>query len=81
MAIRLVNGCVNCQNLQENNLCGVHQTKVEAKYTCDSFDMVMAAKEAVSCGTCTRFKTSRCAHPDKASTGMLCSSWAPEAQA
>ncbi|ATA72052.1 MULTISPECIES: hypothetical protein [Capnocytophaga] len=81
MAIRLTNGCVNCQNLQENNVCSVHHTKVEAKYTCDSFDMTVAAKDAISCGTCVRFKTAQCAHPAKASAEMLCSSWAPGAKA
>ncbi len=81
MAIRLTSGCVNCQNLQENNVCGIHKTKVEIKYTCDSFDMTLAAKDAISCGTCVRFKTSKCAHPEKASSEMLCSSWAPGIEA
>ncbi|MDO4729486.1 MAG: hypothetical protein Q4B43_10855 [Bacteroidota bacterium] len=81
MAIRLTSGCVNCQNLQEDNMCGVHKTKVEAKYTCDSFDMTLAAKEAISCGTCIRFRTDKCAHPQQATPQMLCSSWAPEAKA
>ena len=39
MAIRLVNGCVNCENLTAENVCKLHQTKVETKHTCDNFNM------------------------------------------
>ena len=34
MAIRLVSGCVNCENLTAENVCKLYNIKVELKHTC-----------------------------------------------
>lgn len=81
MAIRLASNCVNCQNLVEGSRCSRHDIQVSEKHTCDSFNMKEALKMGVNCGSCSRFQTATCAHPEKASAEMTCSSWAPKAMA
>ncbi len=78
MAIRLGNGCENCENLMTNNQCKIHGVKVSSHYTCDSFEMKAALKDDRNCKSCLRYETSNCANPEKASPGMLCSHWAPQ---
>lgn len=81
MAIRLVNGCVNCANLSAEHNCTVHQTKVEEKYTCDSFDMRASLENELDCLDCSRHQTNSCPHPSKAGEDMLCTKFAPMASA
>lgn len=81
MAIRLVNGCVNCANLSTGNTCTVHQTKVEERYTCDSFDMCSSLENELDCLECSRHNTTSCPHPSKAGEDMLCTKFAPIAVA
>ena len=78
MAIRLGNGCTNCENLGENHMCKVHMVKVDNHYTCDHFMMKSALADSRSCVTCSRYHESDCAHPNTAAPGMLCSQWAPQ---
>lgn len=78
MAIRLVNGCVNCQNLAANNICKIHEAKVENIHTCDSFDMRVSLKKEVTCLTCTKYFTNKCPNQAKAAPEMLCNEWAPK---
>ncbi|WP_025741767.1 hypothetical protein [Aquimarina pacifica] len=78
MAIRLGNGCSNCANLKDNNLCGIHGVKVTSSYTCDSFEMKAVLKDDRNCETCLRYETSDCSNPQKAAPHMLCSHWAPQ---
>lgn len=80
MSIRLVSGCVNCQNL-EGNTCAVHHTTVDVKHTCDSFDMRPALFNEVDCTTCSKYSTDACPHQANAAKGMLCGSYSPEAMA
>ncbi|MXV38761.1 hypothetical protein GO491_08785 [Flavobacteriaceae bacterium Ap0902] len=79
MSIRLVNGCVNCQNLTNNHFCTVHDAKVEEAYTCDEFDMRVSLKDEVECGTCYKFHTPECPRQEHAAVGMLCNEYAPKA--
>ena len=79
MPIRLATSCTNCTNFNNDHTCAQHDIKVSERHTCDSFDMKTALKDNMNCGTCSRFKTTTCAHPAKATTEMLCSSWAPQA--
>lgn len=81
MAIRLVNGCVNCQNLSPENVCKVHETKVESKHTCDSFDMRVSLKGEVDCMSCAKYSTNKCPNQAHAAADMLCNQWAPNAKA
>ncbi|MBV7440337.1 hypothetical protein KRX57_02815 [Weeksellaceae bacterium TAE3-ERU29] len=81
MSIRLVNGCVNCENLANDNTCKVHHEKVKEIHTCDSFDMRVSLKDEVECGTCIKFSTPRCPNQANAVHGMLCNEWAPKANA
>lgn len=81
MAIRLVNGCANCQNLTAENICKIHETKVEAKYTCDSFDMRPSLKDEVDCTTCAKYQTAKCPNKLHAAADMLCNDWTPNAEA
>jgi len=78
MAIRLGNGCKNCENLSENNTCKIHGVKVSSSYTCDSFEMKAALKDDRNCVTCLRYESKDCANPQKAAPAMLCSHWAPQ---
>jgi len=77
MAIRLSSNCNNCAELSAEALCNVHQVKVSGDYTCDSFTRKPEMNEDRQCTTCSRHETASCAHPDKATEGMLCVSWAP----
>lgn len=82
MAIKLAHNCINCNQLQEGNLCKKHQVKVGEQYTCDSFSMKAAIFNDHNCLTCSRYEdSSSCANPEKAAPEMLCASWAPQAQA
>ena len=77
MAIRLGNSCKNCKSLGTDNACAVHHVKVGYHYTCDSFSLKANLTDQRDCGTCFRYESSHCAHPAKASQGMMCSVWAP----
>ncbi|WGK64951.1 hypothetical protein [Croceiramulus getboli] len=81
MAIRLAHNCTNCQQLKANHSCSIHEVQVEGQYTCDQFEMKIALKDLRHCGSCSRYHTTHCAHPEKATAGMLCASWAPQATA
>lgn len=78
MSIRLGNSCANCENLVEANICKVHSVKVGNSYTCDSFEMKVALKDAQNCISCVRYETSDCVNPQKAAPGMSCNNWAPQ---
>lgn len=78
MAIRLGNSCVNCENLQANEMCGVHKIQVSNSYTCDSFKTKAELLDSRNCSTCLRYEKTECANPQKATPGMLCSHWAPQ---
>jgi hypothetical protein len=77
MSIRIGNSCINCENLNKNEICKVHGVKVAKTYTCDSFDMKLNLKNDPNCSTCVKFEHTNCANPNKATPGMLCSQWAP----
>ena len=79
MAIRLSSNCSNCAELSPAVICNVHKVKVSENYTCDSFSLKTTLSVDTDCTTCARFKKESCAHPDKATEGMLCTSWAPMA--
>ena len=79
MAIRLSSTCTNCAELSDAIMCNVHEVKVNGHYTCDSFSMRQDLMLDRQCTTCTRYQQDDCAHPEKASEGMLCKSWAPVA--
>ena len=81
MAIRLANNCINCDNFVDGGVCAEHKVMVSAKHTCDSFEMKPSLKNDRNCITCSRYETESCAHPEHASPGMLCASWAPRAEA
>lgn len=77
MAIRLSSNCSNCNNLGADNMCSVHEVQVSGNYTCNQFSLKAELDNERQCTTCVRFETDSCAHPAKASEGMLCTSWAP----
>ena len=79
MSIRIGNSCNNCSSLTANQECQVHSVKVSPEYTCDTFDLKTNLKDDSNCSNCARFEQSSCAHPKKATAGMLCSQWAPRA--
>lgn len=81
MAIRLAHNCSNCDQLKEGNFCTKHNVHVNTHYTCDSFEMKASLKDERNCVTCSRYEKSDCANPEKSAPGMLCASWAPQAQA
>mgnify|MGYP001800229026 CR=1 FL=1 len=79
MSIRIASTCSTCESFNASNLCVVHNVKVNQNYVCDSFAMNPSLNSQKDCGTCARHETDSCAHPDRASEGMLCMSWAPKA--
>ncbi|WP_297978471.1 hypothetical protein [uncultured Capnocytophaga sp.] len=81
MAIRLVSGCVNCENLTAENVCKLYNIKVELKHTCDDFNMRPSLKDEVDCLSCSKYKTQSCANQLHAAEGMLCNEWAPDTTA
>lgn len=81
MAIRLANNCENCENLDSKNVCKKHGVIVNNRYTCDHFEMKASLLDDRNCITCMRYETTNCANPTKAAPGMLCASWAPQAEA
>ena len=70
MAIRLVNGCVNCENLTAENVCRLYNTKVEVKHTCDDFNMRPSLKDEVDCLSCAKYNTSLCENQSHAAEGQ-----------
>lgn len=77
MSIRKASSCSNCENLQSNGYCSIHEVEVSNSYVCDSFEMKANLKNEDDCTNCARFKTSNCANPEKAAPGMMCKHWAP----
>ncbi len=77
MSIRKASNCSNCENLQNNGFCSVHEVEVSNNYVCDNFEMKASLKNEDDCTNCARFKTSHCANPEKAAPGMMCKHWAP----
>ncbi len=75
--IRLSTNCTNCAEMAHDAFCRVHEVKVSENYTCDSFSPTSRFNTQRQCTSCARYQSDSCAHPDKASEGMLCSSWAP----
>lgn len=78
MAIRLANGCVNCQSLGADNICKIHEVMVENIHTCDNFNMRVSLEKEITCLTCTKYFTNKCPNQAKASPEMLCNEWAPK---
>ena len=78
MAIHYSNNCSNCEHLLAGNMCEIHEVYVSGRFTCDKFDMKTEFQNSRSCSTCSKYDTSSCAHPEKASPEMLCRSWAPQ---
>ena len=79
MAIRISSNCTNCAELSPAVMCNVHKVKVSESYTCDSFSLKSTLSLDTQCPNCAHYKKDSCAHPSKATEGMLCSSWAPVA--
>jgi len=79
MSIRLASNCSHCESLSTENMCSVHKLKVNENYTCDRFSLIFKLDLDRDCNNCLRNNTDSCAHPQKAAEGMLCSSWAPQA--
>ena len=79
MAIRLAINCAHCESLSASNHCMIHEVKVNENYTCDRFSLQPKLEGHRHCGSCAKQNSSTCAHPSKASEGMLCTSWAPQA--
>lgn len=77
MAIRKASNCANCENLQSNGFCSVHEVEVSNNYVCNSFEMKASLKNQAECTNCARFNSSQCANPEKAAPGMMCKHWAP----
>ncbi len=77
--IRLSTNCTNCAEMTDETFCKIHQVKVNGNYTCDSFTPGSGFNIQRQCTSCVRYQSESCAHPDKASEGMMCSSWAPVA--
>lgn len=77
MAIRLSTTCINCTAMTQESMCKVHEVKISANYTCDSFDLRPELSGQKDCTVCTRFQKESCTHPAKAAEGMFCLSWAP----
>ena len=71
MSIRLVNGCVNCQNLTADSICKIHEAKVESIHTCDSFNMRVSLKSEVTCISCIKYFSNKCPNQAKAAPAML----------
>lgn len=81
MSIHLGNSCVNCEHLTKDSRCKVHEVFVNDNYTCENFDLKASLKGKRDCTTCARYQGPTCANPSKASSGMLCTHWAPQAHA
>lgn len=78
MPIRIANSCGQCTSFAATNFCNTHEVKVTEKYTCDQFTSQGDLNKSIDCGSCARFKRDDCKHPDIATKGMLCTSWAPK---
>lgn len=79
MSIRLASSCSHCEAFSAGKVCKVHDLKVSEDYVCDRFSLIPKLDSARHCGNCARHQTDACAHPSKATEGMLCASWAPQA--
>ena len=77
MSIRLTSSCGTCTSLTEQNICTTHNIEISSLYVCDNFVSDKKLNKISDCTTCARFKKDDCKHPDIATIGVLCTSWAP----
>jgi len=78
MPIRMASSCGQCTSFTATNFCNTHTVEVTEQYTCDQFSSEGDLNKSIDCGSCARFKRDDYEHPDIATKGMLCTSWAPK---
>lgn len=78
MSIRVATNCGTCMSFTATNICKTHEVKVSNQYICDQFTGDSMLNKAIDCVSCSRHEREDCKHPDIATKGMLCTSWAPK---
>lgn len=78
MSIRLATSCGTCMSFTAANICTTHEVEVSDKYVCNQFSGSTKLNKSIDCISCSRHKRDDCKHPDIATKGMLCTSWAPK---
>lgn len=81
MGIKLAECCANCENHITGSVCSVQEIVTSENQVCESYEFRVALHRESDCLKCSKFQTSNCAHPKKASEGMLCTVWQPNAMA
>ena len=75
MNLNSVNTCTNCDNLQKNFNCSIHNVAVDLNNTCDSHNLKLSITKSSSCSNCSYQHTVNCSHPKQANKDLLCFDW------
>ncbi len=78
MSIRLATSCGTCSSFTAAHMCSTHEVKVSDVYVCDQFSGDTETTKKIDCISCARHQQNDCKHPDIATHGVLCTSWAPK---
>ena len=79
MNIESKNICLNCEYLQLNFQCGLHNTQVEINSFCKDHIAESKLNKDSSCLNCASFHTSNCSFSSRSGKGMLCFDWTKKA--
>ncbi len=79
MKISLASCCANCEHFLNGQLCGVQEVVVSENQVCEAYEFKAVLHREDDCLKCSKFQTNNCAHPQKASEGIMCTVWYPRA--
>ncbi len=77
MNVKLANCCGNCEHFINGQICAVQEIVVSENQVCEAYQFKAVLHRDDDCLKCVKFQTNNCAHPQKASEGILCSVWYP----
>lgn len=77
MNVQLAKCCGNCENFINGQVCAIQEIVVSENQVCEAYQFKAVLHRDDDCLKCVKFQTNNCAHPQKASEGILCSVWYP----
>lgn len=77
MEVKMAQCCGNCEFHVNGQLCSIQEIITGENLVCDAYKFRAVLHRDSDCLKCSKFQTSNCAHPKKASEGMLCTVWNP----
>ncbi len=77
MKVKLAQCCGNCEHFINGQICSVQEIVVSENQVCEAYTFKPVLHREDDCLKCSKFQTTNCAHPSKASEGIMCTVWIP----